>query len=176
MAEHDVAKLKRAYEVLGVPLSASALSIKHAYRRIAKRWHPDLYPPGTPSHDEAAHVMTLINEAYSVIEHAPLRYHMDAYAVAAQKTNGARHRSDEARSNADRDLSPITDRFEFWLRFVCGAFWGVVVGWRFFFALFEQPTLLAVVLGGLIGGCGFGAARYGDRFWHAILGRWRQWR
>src|SRR5690348_13552951 len=65
IAECQVAELKRAYQTLGVPFSASALSIKQGYRRIAKRWHPDLYPTGTPAYDEATQMMKRINEAFS---------------------------------------------------------------------------------------------------------------
>lgn len=77
IAECQVAELKRAYQTLGIPFSASALSIKQAYRRIAKRWHADLYPTGTPAYDEATQMMNRINEAYSLIQHAPLRYHVE---------------------------------------------------------------------------------------------------
>jgi curved DNA-binding protein CbpA len=65
MHVHDVTELKWAYELLGIPFSASAASIKKSYHRIAKRWHPDLYPSGAPSHIEATRMMKLINEAYS---------------------------------------------------------------------------------------------------------------
>jgi hypothetical protein len=60
---------------------------------------------------------------------------------------------------------PPADWFEFWVRFVCGALFGGVVG---FFTFAEQGwlTMLATALA-------FGAVAgwWGDRFWHT-LGRW----
>jgi hypothetical protein len=175
MTMGDIAELKRAYQVLGVPLSASALSIKQAYRRIAKRWHPDLYPSGTASHEEATGMMKVINGAYLLVQHAPLRYHVETYPLAAHKKNQAVGYSDREPREADRNRIPVTDRFEFWVRFVCGALLGAVTGLRLFLSFFEHPAILMVVTGSLVLGCGFGAARYGDRFWHSILQRWWLW-
>jgi DnaJ-class molecular chaperone len=77
--DYQLAELRHAYQVLGVPPDASAHSIKKTYRRLVKRWHPDLYPGGTPAQVEATHMTGLINEAYSAIAHAPLRDHMETY-------------------------------------------------------------------------------------------------
>lgn len=52
------------YEVLGVPRSASEDEIKTAYRRLAKKYHPDLNP-GDPT---AAQKMNEVNEAYDRIK------------------------------------------------------------------------------------------------------------
>lgn len=52
------------YEVLGVPRDASADDIKSAYRRLAKRYHPDLNP-GDP---DAAQKMNEVNQAYERIK------------------------------------------------------------------------------------------------------------
>ncbi len=38
-------ELAHAYEVLDVPVIASAGSIKQAYRKLVKRWHPDAHKP-----------------------------------------------------------------------------------------------------------------------------------
>jgi hypothetical protein len=52
--DYDITELKRAYEVLGVPFSASAFSVKQAYRQIATQpWllmpTPSAFPPsGAP--------------------------------------------------------------------------------------------------------------------------------
>ena len=167
---HDVTELKRAYEVLGIPFSASAASIKKSYRRIAKRWHPDLYPAGTPSHFEATRMMKLINEAYSLVEHAPLRNHIETHSPP-QKSTQAAHNSDKDRKKEDWQTLPLNDRFGFWIRFVCGAIIGGLVGLRLLLIFFDQPVLLLVFTGGLVLGCGLGSAKYGDRFWHAILDR-----
>ena len=52
------------YEVLGVPHGASEDEIKTAYRRLAKKYHPDLNP-GDPT---AAQKMNEVNEAYDRIK------------------------------------------------------------------------------------------------------------
>ena len=108
MVEDDVARLKRAYEVLGIPLSASALSIKQAYGRIAKRWHPDLYPTGTPAYDEAGQMMKLINEAYSLVEHAPLRYYIETHPTAPRKKSHAAYYTGQDQKEADIHVSPLS--------------------------------------------------------------------
>lgn len=55
---------KDPYEVLGVAHGASEEEIKAAYRRLAKRYHPDLNP-GDPV---AAQKMNEVNQAYEQIK------------------------------------------------------------------------------------------------------------
>ena len=52
------------YEVLGLPHGASDSEVKAAYRRLAKRYHPDLNPGDT----KAAERMNEINAAYDQIK------------------------------------------------------------------------------------------------------------
>jgi hypothetical protein len=168
-------ELERAYQVLGVPLSASALSITKTYHRVAKRWHPDVYPSGTPAHAEATRMMKLINEAYSTIEHAPLRYHVETYPAAGQgrRPPGRPPKSEPA--TADRITLPVTDRLEFWVRFVCGALLGALMSFSLVLNFFEHPNVLIFGTVSLVPLCGFAAARYGDRFWHTVLKYWWLW-
>ncbi len=55
--------MKDPYEVLGVSKDASAEEIKKAYRRLAKKYHPDNYI-NNPLADLASEKFKEINEAY----------------------------------------------------------------------------------------------------------------
>jgi len=52
------------YQVLGVPPTASDQEIAKAYRKLAKKYHPDLHP----GDEEAAKKMSEINAAYEQIK------------------------------------------------------------------------------------------------------------
>ena len=95
MNEFEIDELRRAYQLLDVAYSASERSIKQAYRRVTRRWHPDLYASGTPAHAEATHMMKLISEAYSRIANAPLRYYREQTAAPQRQTGSEAHRSPE---------------------------------------------------------------------------------
>lgn len=52
-----------AYKVLDIPPTASREEIRAAYRKLARRWHPDRFMPG-PERDWANDKMARINAAY----------------------------------------------------------------------------------------------------------------
>jgi len=174
ISEDQILQWKHAYQVLGVPLSASAPSIKQAYRQLVKRWHPDLYKIGTDEYAESTQMATLINEAYGLVQDAPLRYHVDAFPLrppsARQEATAKRYSPDTSRTTP-----PKTDRLEFWVRFVCGTIFGAFFGIRLFFYFYQQPWVFLLGVLGISVLFGFAAARGGDKFWHANLGRWWMW-
>lgn len=174
VSETQLEEWKRAYRVLGVPLSATSLSIKDAYRRLVKRWHPDLVPSGSPQRAGATQMAKAINESYAAIKGAPLRYYVGGASSAQENVPRWRPVS-TAVSSARRDSPPKTDWLEFWVRFVCGFLFGALVGIRLWtdsldnFGGFVAIDLAVAVC------CGLAAARYGDKFWYSIFGRWSMW-
>ena len=55
------------YKILGVSRDASEDQVKSAYRRLAKKYHPDLHPGDA----EAARMMNKVNAAYEQIRNSP---------------------------------------------------------------------------------------------------------
>lgn len=168
-------ELQRAYQILGVPSSASAHSIKQAYRTLLKRWHPDLYQDGAGAHAEATHMTSLINEAYSAIKHAPLRYHVAVNLPTQRSPMPSASTVGHESPNKTSGTFPKTDRLEFWVRFTCGALFGALVSIRLVLDFFERPAILALGIAAVILGFGFAAARYGDKFWYSIFRHWWLW-
>ncbi len=70
---HRLTRLKDYYRVLGVSEDADAETVKRAYRRLARRWHPDVNRSA-----DAKERMSELNEAYRVISDAELRAEYDA--------------------------------------------------------------------------------------------------
>lgn len=175
IAEDQLSELKHAYQVLGVPLDASVLAIKQSYRALLKRWHPDLYSSGTPSHAEAVQMSKLINEAYSAIENAPLRYFVEAFLPAKAKNKQTSSPSSREPAIADVEELPNVERIEFWVRLVLGAVVGALLSWDLVLNFYEQPVILVLGALILILGLGFASVRYGDKLWHAIFRRWWLW-
>lgn len=59
-------EIKKAYEVLGVTKQANSDELKTAYRKLVKKWHPDLHP-GDPN---AETKFKEVAEAYHIITEA----------------------------------------------------------------------------------------------------------
>jgi DnaJ-class molecular chaperone len=65
---------KDYYEILGVPKTASAKDIKSAYRKLARKWHPDVNPT---KKKEAEEKFKEIAEAYDVLNDSEKRKRYD---------------------------------------------------------------------------------------------------
>lgn len=63
------------YQVLGVERNADAKQIKAAYRKLARKWHPDLHTG--KKKEEAEEKFKQINEAYEVLSDADKRAKYD---------------------------------------------------------------------------------------------------
>jgi curved DNA-binding protein CbpA len=80
------------YATLGVPRRASAWQVRQAYRRLAKRYHPDLYPDA-----ETTERMQRVNQAWEILSSPARRASYDAES-ASRGSAGGGHWSASRRS------------------------------------------------------------------------------
>src|SRR5215831_2842631 len=66
-------KFRDYYEILGVPRAAKEEEIKKAYRKLARKYHPDLNPNNKQSEEKFKEVQ----EAYEVLSDAQKRQRYD---------------------------------------------------------------------------------------------------
>ena len=78
-------KYRDYYEILGVSKDASEKEIKSAYRKLAKKYHPDL----NPNDEKAQEKFKEINEAYEVLSDAEKKKKYDTFGSSYDFSNGA---------------------------------------------------------------------------------------
>ena len=76
--------MKDYYEVLGVNKSSTDAEIKSAYRKLAKKYHPDM----NPGDKEAEEKFKEVNDAYAVLSDPDKRKKYDTYGSAAFENGG----------------------------------------------------------------------------------------
>jgi curved DNA-binding protein CbpA len=81
-------KVEDYYGCLGVPAAATEAEIRQAYRRLARRYHPDLHP-GQPALEAR---LAEVNAAYAVLSNPARRARYDA-DLAAERASRARWQS-----------------------------------------------------------------------------------
>ncbi len=173
--EEQIAEWMAAYRVLGVPLSATAISIKENYRRLMKRWHPDLFANGSEKQSEANRMTSLINQAYEKIENAPLKYYENNRSPApAAWPNGSRPMGRRAFVDPPDPFRNM-ERVEFWVKFGIGGVFGALFGLGSLLRLYtyQDPGTwgaLAILAGTMLL-FGIGSVKGGDKFWDVIFRR-----
>jgi curved DNA-binding protein CbpA len=90
------------YAVLGIPRDASDQQVQRAYRRLAKRYHPDLHPDAQTSQQ-----MRRINRAWETLSSPGSRARYDAEA-ALPRSASYEHWSGPARRSASASPPPQT--------------------------------------------------------------------
>jgi molecular chaperone DnaJ len=73
------------YELLGVPRKAAQKEIRQAYRRLARKFHPDLNPGDKASEEKFKQVQ----EAYDVLSDAKKRQMYDQFGFDAERRGAA---------------------------------------------------------------------------------------
>ena len=75
---------KDYYKVLGIDKDADDKTIKKAYRKLAKQYHPDLHPDDKQAHEKFKE----INEAYEVLSDTEKRKTYDTFGSSGNFTGG----------------------------------------------------------------------------------------
>ena len=80
-----MAEKRDYYEVLGIGKNATDAEIKSAYRKLAKKYHPDL----NPGNKEAEEKFKEVNEANDVLSDPQKRQRYDQFGFAGVDPNYA---------------------------------------------------------------------------------------
>ena len=87
------------YEILGVSFSSTQEEIKNAYRRMAKKYHPDINPQA-----DALIMMQKINEAYETLSNLEKRKADDLKIRRANQNNKAYESYTKSQEESEKDL------------------------------------------------------------------------
>lgn len=97
--------MRDPYEILGVKRDAAAEEIRNAYRRLAKKLHPDL----NPGNREAEEKFKEASAAYDLLSDAEKRKRFDKGEIDAQGNERPRYRSYRDYADAGEHTAYDTD-------------------------------------------------------------------
>src|SRR5579864_992482 len=91
---------KDYYKILGIPKNTPEKDIKSAYRKAARKWHPDANPT---NQKEAEEKFKDIQEAYEVLSDPEKRRKYDVLGTDWQRAaqDATRHRQTRQQTTAD---------------------------------------------------------------------------
>lgn len=79
--------INQAFAILGVGPGSPADQVRHAYRRLVKRWHPDQFAHNPGARADAEARLKIINQAYAVIK-VYFKNHPGPATADPRKENG----------------------------------------------------------------------------------------
>ncbi len=129
MAQRDL------YDILGVPRSASADEVKRAYRKLAKKYHPDVNPGNKPAEEKFKEVTA----AFVVLSDEKRRKLYDEFGADALRTGFDEKKAEEYRRWKRQGAPPGGMPFDF------GDFETVNVG---DFGSFDFGSVFGEIFGG----------------------------
>ena len=98
------------YEVLGVPKNADEKKIKQAYRKLAKKYHPDT----NPGDKQAEQKFKEVSEAYDVLSDKEKRKLYDNMDLPLLMKRWAQVQAEQVRTIRQLYVSSGIWRFWFW--------------------------------------------------------------
>ena len=133
------------YKILGINKTATAKEIKNAYRKLARKLHPDL----NPNDKDAKRNFQQINEANEVLSDPEKRRKYDQYgndwkhAAEYEQSEKRREQPSDGRRTRSSAASPEGDYSDFFQIKVWRATWPgrrrqVELRWEGFFTGFEN--------------------------------------